>query len=125
MNKNQLVKEWLEYSIKDLESAKFLTQMKPEPLEIICFHCQQSVEKALKAYLYSKAIRPPRTHDLDELISLCDNMHIAEMREMTIPLNDYSVMIRYPSHEEVNEDDKNQAIEIAKNIVSVIEKILA
>jgi len=52
-------------------------------------------------------------------------MHIAEMREMTIPLNDYSVMIRYPSHEEVNEDDKNQAIEIAKNIVSVIEKILA
>lgn len=124
MNKNLLVKEWLEYSIKDLESAEFLTQMKPEPLEIICFHCQQSVEKALKAFLYSKEIRPPRTHDLDELISLCDNKQITEMREMTIPLNDYSVMIRYPSHEEVNVDDKNQAIEIAKNIVSLIEKII-
>ncbi len=34
--------------------------------------------------------------------------------------NDYSVMIRYPSHEEVNQDDKNQAIEIAMKIVSLI-----
>lgn len=125
MNKNQLVKEWLEYSKKDLESAEFLTQMKPEPLEIICFHCQQSVEKALRAYLYSQEIRPPRTHDLDELISLCDNKHISKLREMTIPLNDYSVMIRYPSHEEVNQDDKNQAIEIAKNIVSLIDNLLS
>ena len=125
MNKNDLVKEWLEYSKKDLESAEFLTQMKPEPIEIICFHCQQSVEKALKAYLYSQDKRPPRTHDLDELITLCDNEKLTELRNITIPLNDYSVMIRYPSHEEVNQDDKNQAIEIAMKIVSLINNIIA
>ena len=124
MNKNELVKEWLDYSIKDLESAEFLTKMKPEPLEIICFHCQQSVEKALKACLYSRSIRPPRTHDLDEFISLCDNSQISELRELTIPLNDYSVMIRYPSHEEVNQDDKNQAIAIARKTVSLIGRVL-
>ncbi|MBN2657560.1 MAG: HEPN domain-containing protein [Spirochaetales bacterium] len=124
MNNNELAKEWLGYSKIDLKSAEFLTQMRPEPLEIICFHCQQSVEKALKAFLYSRKIRPPRTHDLDELISLCDNNRISDIREMTIPLNDYSVMIRYPSHEEVNDQDKIQALEIAKSTVSLIENII-
>lgn len=58
MNKNILIQEWLDHSRKDLDSAVFLTKMMPEPLEIICFHCQQSVEKALKAYLSFLNLRP-------------------------------------------------------------------
>jgi HEPN domain-containing protein len=78
----------------------------------------------LKAYLYSCNIRPPRTHDLDELISFCDNSQISKLREMTIPLNDYSVIIRYPSIEEVNQDDKDQALKISRKIVYLIVEIL-
>ena len=51
MNYRDLSKEWLDYATKDLASARFLLKMKPQPREIICFHCQQAAEKALKAYL--------------------------------------------------------------------------
>ncbi|MDA3959099.1 HEPN domain-containing protein [Oceanispirochaeta sp.] len=124
MNIQDIVDEWIEYSKKDLESAVFLTKMQPEPLEIICFHCQQSVEKLLKAYLYSKNIKPPRTHDLDELISMCDHTEITLLRDLTIPLNDYSVMVRYPSHEAVNQEDKLQAIKITEIVSQTITGLL-
>lgn len=125
MNKDILIKEWLEHSKKDLDSAEFLTRMTPEPLEIICFHCQQSVEKALKAYLSFLSLRPPRTHDLDELIDLCRNAEIHSLREITIPLNDYSVMVRYPSHEELNQDDKKQAINAARTVFALILRLVS
>ena len=96
MTKAELIKEWLDYSHTDLKSAEYLTGMKPVPLEIICYHCQQSVEKVLKAYLIFIDIRPPKTHDLDVLIEQCQiNKKIASLRDVTIPLNDYSIMVRY------------------------------
>lgn len=125
MNKNILIQEWLDHSRKDLDSAVFLTKMMPEPLEIICFHCQQSVEKALKAYLSFLNLRPPRTHDLDELIGMCNNEEITSLRDATIPLNDYSVMVRYPSHEVLNQNDKNQAINVAKAVLELILNLVA
>ena len=124
MNKEILVQEWLDHSRKDLDSAEFLTRMMPEPLEIICFHCQQSVEKAMKAYLSFINLRPPRTHDLDELIEMCNNNEIMSLRDITIPLNDYSVMVRYPSHEKLNQDDKNQAINAAKTVLALIMQLM-
>ncbi len=41
------VGEWLAYAKHDLDSANFLLSMKPMPIEIICFHCQQVVQKQL------------------------------------------------------------------------------
>lgn len=44
------VKEWLEFAKMDLDAAKHLNDtFYPKPLQIICYHCQQSAEKALKA----------------------------------------------------------------------------
>jgi HEPN domain-containing protein len=123
MNIGQLLNQWMEYSRRDLESAKYLTDMKPKPLEIICFHCQQSTEKALKAFLYFQNIKPPRTHDLDELISLCSDDRIESLRESLIPLNDYSVMVRYPSIESVEDRDADEAIKIAEEAFTIISKI--
>lgn len=40
---------------KDLEAAKFLTNMHPQPLEIICYHCQQSAEKILN-FVFGNAL---------------------------------------------------------------------
>lgn len=74
----------------------------------------------MKAYLSFLNLRPPYTHDLDELIEMCNNDEIMSLRDITIPLNDYSVMVRYPSHEELNQDDKNQAINAAKMVLALI-----
>lgn len=47
MDDNCIAKEWFEFAKRDLEAAKFLMDMYPKPLEIICYHCEQSAEKYL------------------------------------------------------------------------------
>ena len=43
-----MVKEWLRLAEMDLESAGFLFNLHRTPVEIICYHCQQSGEKFSK-----------------------------------------------------------------------------
>ena len=125
MKKNNLVDEWIEYAQRDLQSAKHLTSMRPEPLEIICFHCQQAAEKALKAFLVSIDLRISKTHDLDELLELCKrNERITNLREITIPLNDYSVIVRYPSVQSITNEDREQAINAATKVLTTVIKEL-
>ena len=51
MNNRDIAQEWFMFATNDLKSAEFLLNMKPLPLEIICYHCQQSAEKYLKGYI--------------------------------------------------------------------------
>ena len=37
-------KEWLEFAAMDLDSAQFLLGMRPVPVEIICYHCEQAAD---------------------------------------------------------------------------------
>jgi hypothetical protein len=50
------VKEWLQKAKQDLLAAKVLLEHVPPVLEPACFHCQQAVEKILKAFLVWKSI---------------------------------------------------------------------
>jgi hypothetical protein len=36
--------QWLEYAKYDYESARYLQSMRPVPLEVICYLCEQSTE---------------------------------------------------------------------------------
>ncbi len=72
----------------------------PEPIaESICFHCQQSVEKFLKAFLFSNNVSVRKTHNIYELLSTCillDNT-FETLKEAKIDiLTLYAVDIRYP-----------------------------
>ena len=52
MTEYDIVTEWLQIAYDDYDSAKYLfDRPSRKPLEIICYHCQQSVEKSLKAFL--------------------------------------------------------------------------
>ena len=45
-------KEWFSFAKTDLDVAKHLYDtFYPKPLEIICYHCQQSAEKSVKAII--------------------------------------------------------------------------
>jgi len=57
---------WLAFAIGDLEAARSQPGRRVRA-RIVAFHCQQSVEKALKAALVLAGIDPPGTHDLDDL----------------------------------------------------------
>ena len=46
---NNEVQQWFTFAQKDLAVAKHLRDtFYPEPMEIICYHCQQAAEKAIK-----------------------------------------------------------------------------
>ena len=48
----QDAKEWLVFAETDYGVAARLFEVyRPLPLEIICFHCQQAAEKAVKAVI--------------------------------------------------------------------------
>ena len=51
---NNEVQQWFTFAQKDLAVAKHLRDtFYPEPMEIICYHCQQAAEKAIKgAYVF-------------------------------------------------------------------------
>jgi len=125
MKKADLIKEWVGYAHNDLRSAEHLTSLQPQPLEVICFHCQQTAEKALKAFLVSIDKRPPKTHDLYELITLCEgNEKINSLQTEAIALNDYSVITRYPGMQDISEKDKNEALVYATSMLQTVEAIL-
>ena len=98
MQLSDLVQEWLKKAKQDLDSAKFLSKMKPLPKDIIGFHCQQAVEKCLKAFLVLHDIEPPRSHDLLYLKTRCQIIEkFPDLDEnILISLNPYAVEHRYP-----------------------------
>ncbi|WDU82137.1 HEPN domain-containing protein [Caloramator sp. Dgby_cultured_2] len=98
MNSKDIANEWFEFAEMDLNSAKFLLNMHPKPLEIICYHCQQSAEKYLKGYLALIGEKITKTHDLIFLNKICKK-HDEEFKNIDddcVELVDYGVNIRYP-----------------------------
>ena len=67
---NPLTLEWIEKAEEDYNSAKWLQQAPDPGHNSICFHAQQCIEKYLKAWLQEANVPVPRTHDLEELLSL-------------------------------------------------------
>lgn len=52
----EVVQAWLKKAANDLEAARrFLAVREECPFDTVCFHCQQAVEKALKAWMTRRA----------------------------------------------------------------------
>ncbi|MCB4755456.1 MAG: HEPN domain-containing protein [Elusimicrobia bacterium] len=66
--------------------------------DVVCFHCQQTVEKLLKAFLTSKKHRFPKSHDLGELLTQASKIDgsMELIRDIIEPLTDYAATTRYP-----------------------------
>ncbi|MCB2312692.1 HEPN domain-containing protein [Clostridium tagluense] len=123
MDSKQVSKEWFEFAKRDLGSAKFLINMYPKPIEIICYHCEQSAEKYLKGYTIFMGNNLERTHDIVLLNNKCKNTDksFEYIEDDCIDLVPYGVQVRYPYQLEVNEDDMRNAIDSAERIQNFIE----
>ena len=119
---DEAVAVWLEYADGDLSTAEFLYEKQwPRQLEIICYHCQQAGEKAVKA-LYLAANIPggiPRKHDLWFLLEqIKGQVSVPEhVRDAAEELDPYAVIIRYPSENRVSDSMAGKALEQSKCIV--------
>jgi len=115
----EYVIEWFSYADSDLASAEFLLGLKPKPIKIIYYHCQQSAEKYLKGYLIYKGVSDlPKTHDLVYLCKMCikyDAIFINIVNACNV-LTGYGVQPRYPHEMEIVENDMEKALEYARQV---------
>jgi HEPN domain-containing protein len=121
-----LVQEWVDKAEADYQGARALQRQRKHPLpDLVCFHCQQSAEKYLKAYLVAHGDTPPRIHDVEELINRClpyDRTLSALMPHATA-LNQYSVDYRYPGMSATLASAQD-ALQAARRIRTVLRKKL-
>ena len=99
--KRKLLEEWLAKARADAETARDLLSLhKPIHADPICFHCQQAVEKTLKAVVFWNSGRPPeRVHDLVYLLDRARELDSAVpdgLDEDVEVLDRFSVAFRYP-----------------------------
>jgi len=62
-----LLRSWLTKAASDLRGTRILGSADDAPLDTAIFHCQQTAEKAVKAFLVSKELSPEKTHDIRRL----------------------------------------------------------
>jgi HEPN domain-containing protein len=67
----EVVREWLVKAQNDLASAKLLLTSEVPIRDTGCFHCQQTVEKAFKAFLTFHTVEFEKSHSLVYLLDLC------------------------------------------------------
>ena len=117
-----IVAEWLKYADNDLEAVHILAGHYPMQLEIICYHCQQAAEKALKAFLLFSDCEPPKTHNLESLIDLCRELsnEFDDIVSECEYLNPFGVQLRYPFGLELTDDDAVISIQKGRAIVEFV-----
>jgi HEPN domain-containing protein len=88
--------------------------------EIIGFHCQQSIEKCLKAVLSENQITYRRTHDLQELLQLLihNGIRFPEAILDVDELSPYAVEFRYDVLPEEKERplDRREAMRLVSKV---------
>jgi HEPN domain-containing protein len=125
MDKAEEFKQWFEIAQQDYATAEHcMTEMYPAPLAIICFHCQQSVEKDLKGYLVVHDENPPKIHDLVELCKLCEVIEpkFSQFMLTCSDLTQFGVVLRYPTEIQINTDDVSRLLRYAKEIKAFVSK---
>lgn len=85
--------DWLVHAKSDLKYAQVGRDQDDILPEQVCFHAQQSAEKALKAVLLFKGIPFPLTHNLRALVELLEqnNISLPEELDNLSDLTPYSI----------------------------------
>lgn len=113
-------REWAVRAGRDLALARRIAG--EFPAESL-FHCQQSAEKWLKAFLTWHQVPFRKTHELRELGFACDQIDpsLAGLLEPAYLLSSYAWRFRYPgSPFEPVERDANEAIALAEDVQAAI-----
>jgi HEPN domain-containing protein len=90
------IESWLNKAGHDLLSAQRLLEIEPMILDNACFHCQQAIEKCLKAFLIYNGRDIERTHNVIFLLSECANFDSIFADVDPMDINAYAVQGRYP-----------------------------
>ncbi|OGU71977.1 MAG: hypothetical protein A2V93_05915 [Ignavibacteria bacterium RBG_16_34_14] len=116
---------WLIFAREDFETLELLVSS--NLYRTICFHSQQLAEKLIKAALFEKKIKIPRTHNITYPLSLLNFNIPMEKSDMEFISTIY-IESRYPPDVgllptgEPTKDDADRSVHISKNIYEYIIK---
>ncbi len=122
---NEYIRAWIGKADNDLKNAELVLAARDEncPYDTVCFHCQQAVEKYLKAFLVHHDISFPRSHNLSDLVVKClqvDNSFLSIQRDAEI-LTPYAVEMCYPDDSYIpSKEETEEAYEIAGRIRDIV-----
>lgn len=121
------IKAWLNKANSDLCAAQVLIEHSTLALGPAAFHCQQTAEKVLKAFLIFKTVSFDRVHNLVYLLDLCETVEpgFAVLREAAESLTPYAVEVRYPGELlEISIEEAQQALAAAQAVWNYARKFL-
>jgi HEPN domain-containing protein len=117
------IEQWIIKGDHDLGTAKITFLHIPEYLDTVTYHCQQAVEKYLKAYLIFQSTTFRFTHDLIYLLELISQKDsgFESYYDTISELQGYAVEIRYPNETVFLSIEKvENAMLIAKNVRQLV-----
>jgi HEPN domain-containing protein len=123
----EIPQTWIRHAKSDLRMAEIALDSPGILFEDACFHAQQCAEKALKGLLTHLNISFPRTHAIEVLLDIlsASGIEIPPDIDEAFTLTQYAVETRYPGKwEEVNKEETERAILVAKNILNWVEGLL-
>ena len=111
LNKKKVyIEEWLNFAKEDLETAKVLLEGEYLFNRRICYHCHQSAEKNLKAFIIYLDLPLNKTHNLIKLVDQISELdkEITQLQKAVEVLTDYVVTARYPDDSELIPDEESK-----------------
>ena len=116
-------KSWEFFAENGIISARKLLDI-PRLTGEVAFHCQQSIEKYFKAFLFKHNRQIPKIHDLLKLygeVKKIQNWNLDE--EKLIIIKELYTESRYPGDELVKQDGTLPTVEEAKSYLEFAEKV--
>jgi HEPN domain-containing protein len=121
------VEDWILLADKDLYAAEILLKEQYPLTNIVAFHCQQAIEKYLKAFIIEKDAPLIKTHDLIKLNGMLNEIkNIGIDEKKLIVINEVYVESRYPGDIGLMPDgmptfeEAKEFIEYAKEVKKII-----
>jgi HEPN domain-containing protein len=117
------VQSWLATSWQDLEAAVWLMESPASLFKAVGFHCQQAVEKALKAYLTWLERPFEKTHSLVALLETCveTDPKFEDLRIAAVILTPYAAVLHHPGDiPDISNEQAYTAIELAQQAYEFI-----
>jgi len=118
---DDFIKQWLVKANEDLLVIDRLTENEIIATSSVCFHCQQAVEKFLKAYLIVNNVEIKKTHNIEYLLSECADIDSEFADINPKELSEFGVDARYPGDMYI--PNKEETLEY-KNLAFVIKELV-
>jgi len=119
----EAVRQWRAKARSDWTAVEILMASERCPAEMVCFHCQQFVEKLLKAFLTRHGIETPKTHDLRRLIQLAEPFapELSRLSDASDTLTIHGVETRYPGDwRQIETPEMNEVVKLSRQFGDIL-----